>query len=111
VGSPRVLVDGVAVNTPFLHVGLGDWQQGTLVCGGTSWEKRAYFVDFGGAKRYRHAEFDLTGRFGVNVVTFTSSSGNPTVTVTAVDAFGHTVPPTTLETSGMSPTVDPIPKY
>ena len=110
-GSPRVLVDGGAVNTPFVHVGLGAWQQSTLNCGGPSWEKRVYFVDFGGAMRYRHAEFDLTGRFGVNVITFASPAGNLAVTVTAVDAFGNPIPPVTLETSGMSTTVDPIPKY
>lgn len=110
-GSPQILVDGTTTNTPFLHIGLGDWQQGTFDCGGTSFEKRRYFVDFGGAKRYRYAEFDLTGRFGLNVITFSSPSGNPTVTVTALDAFGNAIPPITLETSGMSTTTDPIPRY
>jgi hypothetical protein len=68
----------------WIHIGMGDWiTMGSINCGSTTWEKRAYY-ETQGTQTYRYFAADLSLCFGMNTITFVSSAGNLNPNVNAV---------------------------
>ena len=105
--SQTYTLDDGYVSRGWIHIGMGDWiTMGSINCGSTTWEKRAYY-ESQGTQTYRYFAADLSQCFGLNSITFVSSAGNlnPNVNranpVTPSCALSNLTPTTTT-----SPPVD-----
>lgn len=105
------LDDGLSLNIPFIHIGLGDWAVGDPPCGGPNQRKRPFFISSApttsGQPVYRYVEFNLQGRFGSTVIDFTSNMGNVTILMQAMNS-GVTVSPVSNFLQSSTPSSDPI---
>lgn len=106
-GSFYTLDDGQTINTPLLHIGLGDWADSDPPCGGPNQRKRPFYVALDGNAMFRFAEFNLARKFGETVIALTSNAGNVTVSLAATHS-GLPVAPTSSTLQSTAPTPDPI---